>query len=77
MELDFFSTVPSDKTRGNGHKLKERKIFLLHDQTLSRFTERRCRVSVRGNTHNLTGHCPGQPAPCDPALGKEGLTRWC
>lgn len=24
-----------------------------------------------GNIQNMTGHCPGQPAVADPALGRE------
>jgi len=63
--------VPSDRTRGSGHKLKHRR-FPLHirkhfsavkvTEHLHRFPREACGVSVLGDTQNPPGHDPRQPA---------------
>ncbi|KAK4822670.1 hypothetical protein QYF61_019037 [Mycteria americana] len=75
--------VPSDRTGGNGHKLKYRKLHLNirklfffyceDDQTLEQIVHRGCGVSVLEDIQNLTVHGPGQPAPADPALSRGPL----
>ncbi|KAK4824628.1 hypothetical protein QYF61_016934 [Mycteria americana] len=54
----LFSVVPSDRTRGNGHKLKHRKVT----DHWHRLPKRGCGVSSSGDTQKQSGHGPGQPA---------------
>lgn len=71
------SVVPSGRIRGNEHKqkhrrlhLKMRKNFPLRVTALEQAVKRACGVSFYGNTQNLPGHDPVQPAPDEPALAE-------
>jgi len=70
----LFSVVPSNRTRGNGHKLKEvlseHEEELLHsegDGALEQAAQGGCGVSFSGDTQNPPGRGPVQPAVGDPA----------
>jgi len=73
----LFSVVPSDRTRGNGHKLKHRKFHVnmgKNFRTLTlRVTEHWSRlprevvVSLSGDIQDPPRHGPVQPALGDPA----------
>lgn len=62
-----FSVAPSERTRGNEHKLKNskcyvntRKPFYCEDcQTTEYIAQRAQGVSIFGDTQNLTGQSPG------------------
>jgi len=70
----LFSVVPSDRTRGNGHKLKQRKFHLNTGKNFITWmvTEpwhRLPREAVEsGDIQDLPGQGPVQPAVGDPAL---------
>lgn len=53
-----------------------RKNFPLRVTALEQAVKRACGVSFYGNTQNLPGHDPVQPAPDEPALA-ENWTGWC
>lgn len=67
--------VPTDQTRGNGHKLKSMKIHLNTRKIFFNMTVVKHRNgfpkevvdSVGGDTQNLTGHSSRQPALDDMA----------
>lgn len=65
--MKIFSVVPRGRLRGDGHKLKCRKIHLnvrekkfIVGQTLEQVAQRGCSVSVLEVLK--TGHIPEQPA---------------
>jgi len=73
----LFSVVPSNRTRGNGHNLKEQKVPSEHeeellpsegDRALEQVVQRGYEVSFSGGTEHPPGQGPVQPAVGDPAL---------
>jgi len=68
--------VPSDRTRGNGHKLKHRRfalnsrkhIFTVRvTRALSSVAQEHCRVFILGDIQKTFGQVPGPPALGGPA----------
>ncbi|GAB0185397.1 translation initiation factor IF-2-like [Grus japonensis] len=74
----LFSVVPSDRTRGDGHKLEHGKVHLKYieeklldsegDRALEEAAQRGCGVFFSGDIQNPPGRHPVQPALGDPAL---------
>jgi len=61
-------SVPSERTKGNEHRLKHMKFYLNasnytfyceDDQTQAEVAQRECVVSVCGDVQRSTGHGPG------------------
>lgn len=65
IKLGSSQLVLSDRTNGNGHKLKHRK-FCLKIRKIFFSCVGNCTVmSIPGHTKNLTEQCPECPAPAD------------
>ena len=75
----LFSVVPSNRTRGNGHSLKEQKVPSEHEEellpsegdgALEQAAQGGCGVSFSGDIQDLPGQGPVQPAVGDPASAR-------
>jgi len=73
----LFSVVPSNRTRGNEHKLKHKTFrlntmtnFFEGDRALIQVAQRGCGASFSGDIQNPPGHGPVQPALGEPSLAR-------
>lgn len=69
-----FSMIPSERTRGNGHKQQEipsdkKKILFYSEggQALEEVAQKGCGASIFVDIKIPTGHCAGQPALAEDA----------
>ncbi|KAK4825913.1 hypothetical protein QYF61_003408 [Mycteria americana] len=76
----LFSVAPSDRARGNRHKLNYgefhfkitiRFFYCDGSQTLQEVIQPDSRVSIPGGTQTPAGNSPGQPGLADPALNRQ------
>lgn len=81
-EARLFPVVPSDRKRGNRHKLEHGKshvnmskhIFIVWvTEYCKHAAPRGCRVSFSGNPQHSPGHHPVQPAPAEPTLAGDWI----
>ncbi|KAJ7415279.1 hypothetical protein WISP_78930 [Willisornis vidua] len=71
-EARLFSVQPSDRTRGNGHKLNRMKGEQFEgDIGPEQVAQKGCGVFLPGDTRNPPGCEHVQPAPGEPTLARE------
>jgi len=75
----LFSVVPSIRTRGNGAQTEAEEVRSEHEEellpsegdgALAQAAQGGCGVSFSGDTQNLSGRGPVQPAVGDPASAR-------
>ncbi|KAK4829362.1 hypothetical protein QYF61_003289, partial [Mycteria americana] len=59
------------KKKGEKKKKTTKLFYCKGGQTLAQAAQRGCRVSILGDTENLTGHNPGQPAITSERINNE------
>jgi len=84
----LFSVMPSNRTRGNRHKLKDEVpskyqdalLYYVGARALARAAQRVCGASMLGDLQKLPGHGPGQPSvqsPTGARVGSDGSSGPC